>query len=87
MKKLILSLVFVLVTGTSFMNAISTNDEILPTTKEAIEVVEEFGCASDCTRSTRAEFLEAAEVLGVDPNEHIDQYIANYTACYNDCIG
>jgi hypothetical protein len=53
MKKLILSLVFLLATGVSFINATSTNDEILPTTKEAIEVVEDLGCASDCVSAAK----------------------------------
>mgnify|MGYP003631535825 FL=1 len=83
MKKVILSLA----TGMSFMNATSTNDEILPTTKEAIEVVEEFGCASDCTRSTRAAHIMAATILGVDANDYIDEYLLNYAACYYNCIG
>jgi hypothetical protein len=53
MKKILLSLVFVIATGVSFINATSTNDEISPTTKEAIEEVEEFGCASDCNSLAR----------------------------------
>jgi hypothetical protein len=82
MKKVILSLVFVLATGMSFVNATATNDEILPTTKEAIEVVEEFGCARDCVDSTLALF-------GDSPNNHPQQdilmalYLEQYEKCYN----
>ncbi|PQJ76695.1 hypothetical protein [Polaribacter glomeratus] len=61
MKKVILSLVFVLATGMSFMNATATNDEILPTTKVAIEVVEEFGCYSECNSDARAGALAFSE--------------------------
>lgn len=44
MKKLILSLVFVLAAGTT-MNASSSN--IVKDTKD-IEIVEDFGCRGDC---------------------------------------
>ncbi|WP_187661396.1 hypothetical protein [Polaribacter sp. BM10] len=49
-----------LATGVSFMNATVSNDEVLPITKEAIEVAEEFSCAGDCVRSARAKILEAS---------------------------
>ena len=61
MKKVILSLVFILASGMSFMNATSTNDETLPTTKEVIKVVEEFGKASDCNWGARQLALEISE--------------------------
>ena len=40
MKKVILSLVFILAIGISFINANQSN--------ETTEMVEEYGCASDC---------------------------------------
>ena len=44
MRKLILSLVFVLATGTSFLNATSSNDEIAKSIKETNEIVDDcFG--------------------------------------------
>jgi hypothetical protein len=84
MKKIILSLVFVLATGMSFINATATNDEILPTTKEAIEVVEEFGCASGCNSLAR----EGALVLSSnhedrgEGSELMDRYSELYFHCY-----
>lgn len=47
MKKLILSLVFVLAIGVTLMNASSTNDE-MSTIENSIKTIEEFGCAGDC---------------------------------------
>ena len=76
-----------LATGTSLMNASSANDEFLPITNETIEVEEDFGCASDCTRSTRRAHIMAATILGVDPNDFIAEYKLNYAACYYNCIG
>lgn len=61
MKKLILSLVFVLVTGTSFLNASSNNDEISLRTKDVVEVIENFGCRSECNSDARAGALAFAE--------------------------
>lgn len=48
MKKLILSLVFVLVTGNALLNATSSNEEYIKTNTETIEVLQDFGCARDC---------------------------------------
>lgn len=88
MKKVILSLVFVLATGMSFINAASTNDEILPTTKEAIEVVEEFGCASDCVQWSKSNVLQIADNNNESPNDYqfyMDIYMRYYTGCLRGC--
>ncbi|WP_397444704.1 hypothetical protein [Polaribacter sp. R77954] len=45
MKKVILSLVFILAIGVSFINANQSN--------ETSEMVEEYGCASDCVSASR----------------------------------
>ena len=75
MKKLILAVAFVFATG-SMMNANSSNEEVISTT---VEVVEDFGCASDCVQSAkeRAEFL--AFILDADV---VDVYMVLYTDCY-----
>jgi hypothetical protein len=65
MRKLILSLVFVLATGT-VMNANSTNEEVLPSSKEAIEIVEgdclqeawDFGTVDDMEDGESRDFVE-----------------------------
>jgi hypothetical protein len=57
-RKLILSLVFVLVAGSTLMNATSNNDEISQTTKEAVE---DFGRASDCIWGARQLSLAISE--------------------------
>lgn len=86
MKKVILGMVFVFATGT-MMNATSSNEEIKTSKIEVIEVVEDFGCASDCVRSARATILEASETLGEDPNDHMDDYMLEYGYCYyNNCV-
>tara|TARA_R110001592_G_scaffold341058_1_gene629738 strand:- start:788 stop:1051 length:264 start_codon:yes stop_codon:yes gene_type:complete len=84
MRKLILSLVFVLATGMSFINATATNDEVLPTTKEAIEVVEEFGCASDCVDSAVHFVTWLADGQDLNSNEiFMWSYKIAYAECYN----
>ncbi len=84
MKRLILSLVFLLAVGVSFINA-SSNDEVLPNSKEAIEVVEEFGCASDCVQASREGALAFAEDHeDRSPEGELMQLYGNfYTACYS----
>jgi hypothetical protein len=48
MKKIILSLVFVLATGTNFINANSSNIEVTKITEKAIYVEEDnFSCLTD----------------------------------------
>ncbi|UAM97893.1 hypothetical protein K8354_16635 [Polaribacter litorisediminis] len=59
MKKVILSLVFVLATGT-MMNANTSNEEIATPTTETIEVVEDFGCRGECNADARAGALAFA---------------------------
>ena len=65
MKKIILSLVFVLATGVTFINASSSNDESSSSKNGAIEgenqyklyplkeVIEDLGCASDCVSAAK----------------------------------
>ena len=60
MKKVILSLVFVLATGISFMNA-NSNSEISNVTNDVIEVTEDFGCRGECNSDARAGALAMAE--------------------------
>jgi hypothetical protein len=83
MKKVILSLVFVLATGTSFMNAISSSNEYIESKSGTIEILEEFGCASDCVKESRKKIQDASDVLGEDPNDHIDDYMDEYINCYS----
>lgn len=45
MRKLILSLIFILAIGISFINANQSN--------ETTEMVEEYGCASDCVSASK----------------------------------
>jgi len=84
MKKLILSLVFLLAVGVSFINA-SSNDEVLPNSKEAIEVVEEFGCASDCVSWAKERVFEIAYDANQHPNDeplYMEIYMRDYSLCY-----
>lgn len=83
MKKVILSLVFVLATGVSFMNATVSNDEVLPITKEAIEVAEEFGCASNCVRTSKRQALEFTSDWS-DDEKLVDNYMVLYTICIEE---
>ena len=82
MRKLILSLVFVLATGT-VMNANSTNEELLPTSKEAIEIVEDFGCAGGCVRTSKRQALEFTEDWS-DDEALVDNYMILYTICIEE---
>ncbi|ARV15802.1 hypothetical protein [Polaribacter sp. SA4-12] len=84
MKKLILSLVFVFATGT-MMNANSTNEIIITPTTETVEIIEDFGCASDCVRSSKAiVFQEAAEE---GRGASMDDYMLEYGYCYySNCV-
>lgn len=60
MKKLILAIIFVFATGT-IMNANTSNEEITSPTTETIEVVEDFGCRSECNADARYWALELSE--------------------------
>ncbi|PQJ68801.1 hypothetical protein BTO14_12185 [Polaribacter butkevichii] len=68
------------------MNANTSNEIITTPAIKTVEIVEDFGCASDCVRSARATILEASETLGEDPNDHMDDYMLEYGYCYyNNC--
>ncbi|SHM91209.1 hypothetical protein [Polaribacter sp. KT 15] len=85
MKKVILSLVFVLATGTTLMNASSSNDEFLPNTTETIEMVEEFGCARDCVDAALGATFEDAVDNAELPS--MDFYHNAYENCYySNCV-
>ena len=86
MKKLILAMVFVFATGI-MMNANTSNEEITtPTIKEeVIEIVEDFGCASDCVRSSKAIVFEEAAEEGRGAS--MDDYMLEYGYCYySNCV-
>lgn len=85
MRKLILSLVFVLATGSTLMNATVSNGETSPTTKEVIVVDEDFGCAGDCVRWALGTTLAIAEDIGENPNEDM-MYMAIYMRYYSGCL-
>ena len=62
--------------------------KFLPITKEAIEVVEEFGCASDCVQWAKGLVFEFADSNNEDPNEYQFYMNANmryYTGCLGGC--
>ena len=85
MKKLILAMVFVFTTGT-MINANSSNEEIVkPNIKEKVEMVEDFGCASNCVRKSRNLVQAMADFINVDPNFYVSNgtYMELYTNCYN----
>jgi hypothetical protein len=84
MKKVFLSLAFVLAIGSSAVNA-SSSDEIIPTTStENIQIVEEFGCASDCVQTAK----QGALLLSSDTEdtstegELMEHYRSLYYFCY-----
>jgi hypothetical protein len=80
MRKLILSLVFLLSVGGTLMNAKASNDEILSTSKEAIAVVEDFGCARDCVNSAiEGSKNNAYAMMRVS---RINAYHTLYEKCY-----
>lgn len=76
MKKYILSLVFVLATGITLLNANQSD--------ETKEIVEEFGCASDCVQTAK----EGALLLSSDTDdtsiegELMEHYRSLYYFCY-----
>ena len=77
-------MVFVLATGT-IMNASSTNEEVILTSSETIEIVEDFGCASDCNSAAR----EGARAMSSDQEdtsssgELMEKYKEFYGSCYD----
>ncbi len=83
MKKVILSLVFVFVTGSTILNATSSNDEYIEGKEQVIEVYIDFSCATDCVKESKKKIQDASDVLGEDPNDHLDDYMKEYTNCYN----
>ncbi len=83
MKKVILSLVFVFVTGSTIVNATSSGSDYIETKTQVIETYEEFSCATDCVKESKKKIQEASDVLGEDPNDHLDDYMDEYTNCYN----
>ena len=46
-------------------------------------MVEEFGCATDCVKESKKKIQDASDVLGEDPNDHLDDYMTEYANCYN----
>jgi len=84
MKKLILAMVFVFASGT-MMNANSSNEEIIAPIIETINIVEDFGCASDCNSAAR----EGALLLSEDHSnrgaggELMENYSMLYQSCYD----
>ena len=65
------------------MNA-NSNDEVLLTTKEAIVVVEDFGCASNCVNSAMNETFEEAAADLEEPS--MSDYLEAYEfCCYSNC--
>ena len=72
---------FVFATGT-MMNANSTNEIIITPTTETVEIVEDFGCAGDCVRTSKLQTLEFTEDWDND-QQLVDNYMILYTICYN----
>jgi len=81
MRKLILSLVFVLATGSTLMNA-NSNDELFIHLTKVTEVLEQNNC-SDCVADSRAGALAMAEDHGDRGagGELMELYGNFYTAC------
>jgi len=83
MKKVILSLVFVLAAGVMFINATSSNDGVIPNTEEANKIIEDFGCASDCVQTAREGALW--EVSDHDDRSFEGELTQAYMRYYNTC--
>lgn len=85
MKKVLLSLAFVLAIGSSAVNA-SSSDEIISTTStENTEIVEDFGCASDCVSFAKSETFKVANAFNEHPNDDLGYYLGFYNDLYADC--
>jgi L-aminopeptidase/D-esterase-like protein len=88
MKKVILSLFFVLATGSTLMNATDSNDGFIKnkTENSVIEVV--FGCSRDCVDWALSEVLPVAENNNEDPNSqpmYMEMYMRYYEGCLRGC--
>ena len=76
MKKVILSLIFVITTSVAFVNANQSN--------ETKDLVEEYGCASDCVETAKEGALWE---VGEDGDrsaggELVQAYTRYYETCY-----
>lgn len=82
MKKLILAMVFVFATGT-MINANSSNEILITPTIKTVEIVEDFGCASDCNSAAR----EGALLLSEDHSDRGagSELMGNYRMLYQSC--
>ena len=80
MKKVILSLVFVLATGVSFMNASSKDAKNI----KSIEIVDDFGCRGECNADARYWALELS-------SDHEDrgaggELMTRWKEYYSNCV-
>lgn len=85
MKKIILCLVFVFATGTSFLNANVSNNDTMINVKSTENVTDDFGCASDCVQAAKEGallFSEDHENRG-QGSELMENYTMLYTSCYD----
>jgi len=87
MRKLFLSLVFLLALGVTFMNANTLEKETVLVTNETIESYEDFGCASDCNAAAR----HVALLMASDHDDRgaggelMTLYKYLYGVCIDDC--
>ena len=70
---------FLLLGSTTTISAVSI------TTNETND--DDYGCASDYVRASRAIIQFASDVLDEDPNDHIDDYLNLYHSCYAQNCG
>lgn len=63
------------------MNANSYNDEIITSTNQTVEIVEEFGCAKDCVNDALAVVAPGRGNVKDDTLMTIYHYA--YENCYN----
>jgi hypothetical protein len=87
MRKLFLSLVFVLACGVTFMNANAVEKEATLVNNENVQYEEDFGCASDCVWGARQWALARAEDhdnRGAG-GELMEQYNFFYGICIEGC--
>ena len=82
MKKVILSLVFVVAMGLQ-MNASTDSEKKKIVKKENLEKTEEFGCASDCVRTSKRQALEFTEDWS-DDELLVDNYMILYIICHEE---
>ncbi|MCB4798053.1 hypothetical protein [Neotamlana laminarinivorans] len=86
MKKLLIGIfcVFAISAFSNTGNNVSNENK----TEINIEDEEDFGCASDCVRSSRNAVMEAADEANQDVNsnpKYMTAYLALYSACYDGC--